>query len=229
VTLLLSRRIKSSTPAYLARQCKRDIIGKQVIKTIEIIQSAHAHLGVGGHYGDVNLPPQASVCEWPPSGRDTPTFKTRMARLERAKGIEPSTYALGSWRLAYLRAKGCNMGSLISRILGWLVSAVGALFVVAKFVVDYTGRTTFFEDFEALRGRIKPVLEWLDRQPDLWFYGAQIGIVIVGLFIVFAPQIRLRLLPLKTPQNGVFVPSAHLGAMRRYTRNGRTGFVWPRG
>jgi hypothetical protein len=108
---------------------------------------------------------------------------------------------------------------IIRRIFGWLLSIIATIFVVAKGVVDYTGRTTFFEDIEALRGRIKPVLDWLENQPDIWFYGTQFGLIAVGVLIVFAPQIRARLWPPKSQeenQEGIVVPSAHLGAMQRY-------------
>jgi hypothetical protein len=50
----------SSTPAYLARQCNGDIIEKQVIKTIEIIQSAHADLGLVGRVIDGESSPGLS-------------------------------------------------------------------------------------------------------------------------------------------------------------------------
>jgi hypothetical protein len=77
----------------------------------------------------------------------------------------------------------------LRKIVGWLFWAVGCLFGLAKFVADWIGRSTLSEDAEALREKLAPMLEFLERQPDIWFYGFQAFLGIAGLAIVFAPTI----------------------------------------
>jgi hypothetical protein len=73
------------------------------------------------------------------------------------------------------------------RWVRWIFSGIIAVativFTLLRWAVDYTGRTTFFEDYEALSGRISLVLTWLQQIPGIGFY--------TGVAVAFATALLL--------------------------------------
>ena len=76
------------------------------------------------------------------------------------------------------------------RILGALLVGLTTIFGFGKWIVDWTGRSTFFDDFKGYPlAWGSALLEFLQRQNDLWFYGTCAVLAIVGLVLLFAPNI----------------------------------------
>ena len=56
---------------------------------------------------------------------------------------------------------------------------------LVKFIIDTVGRTTFFEDFDALQQRLYPVLTWIAKQPEIAFYGTSVALMLFGVLLAF--------------------------------------------
>jgi hypothetical protein len=72
----------------------------------------------------------------------------------------------------------------VRKIFGWILWTLGVLFAAAKFVADWVGRTTLPDDASELARRMTPAVEFLQRQPDLWFYASQATLATVGLVLI---------------------------------------------
>lgn len=79
------------------------------------------------------------------------------------------------------------------KVVGWTLSFLGFVFGIAKPIADWIGRSTLLEDASDFVRKMSPILEFLQRQPDLWFYGFQAALIAVGLTLVFWAQISRAL------------------------------------
>lgn len=78
----------------------------------------------------------------------------------------------------------------LRRTLGWFVGIVGWVLGCGKQIADWIGRSTLSEDADSLWQKAAPMIGWIQRQPDLWFYGSSFLIVVTGMALVFYPQIQ---------------------------------------
>jgi hypothetical protein len=75
-----------------------------------------------------------------------------------------------------------------NRVWGWIkkfgtfvAGAVGVLLLVAGLISDLVGRTTFIDDLVLFLQRIKPVTDFLSRQPEWVFYPICLLLILCGV------------------------------------------------
>lgn len=72
----------------------------------------------------------------------------------------------------------------LRKIFGWVFWVLGMVYGVTKMLADWIGRSTLPEDAAYLVRKMAPMLEFLQRQPDLWFYVASLALATVGLLLL---------------------------------------------
>jgi len=79
------------------------------------------------------------------------------------------------------------------KVVGWTLGILGFVFSIAKPMADWIGRSTILDDASELVRKMSPAIEFLQRQPDLWFYGFQAALIVTGLVLVFWRRISSTL------------------------------------
>lgn len=74
-------------------------------------------------------------------------------------------------------------------VAAWITSSVAKAMVK---VVDWTGRTTFWDDATQLGKKLNAMSAWLLEQPSLLFYGTAAALGVIGIFLIVAPALPIR-------------------------------------
>lgn len=81
---------------------------------------------------------------------------------------------------------GRKAWEILKRFWGWFVGFVVGLLLVARWVSDMVGRSTFMDDLTLLLQRAKPVTDFFARQPEWLFYPPLVALILTGLAVSYS-------------------------------------------
>lgn len=84
---------------------------------------------------------------------------------------------------------------MFRKIIAWLFISAVALLSAIKFAADQLGRTTLLDDAALLWQRARPVIEFFQDQPHVWFYASLAVLAVIGIALLVPPAVWRRIIP----------------------------------